>query len=489
MPQPSASLPAAILPLALLAGCAAAPSAPPRSTIALPEAPSSADPTPSQWWRLYNEPDLDALVAEALTDNRDLQATKARLLEARAVLREAEGNRLPDTALSAGAGRGSTLQDQIEAASRQSSHVRTGSRFDLGADLTWELDLFGQIDASIQAESADSEAEAALLDAARVAIAAQVVRGWVDACGLSRRMAIAREDEALAARNRQILETLRDAGAVTEGQVAEAAADEARTHTVRPALEARRHEALEALAVLTGRVPSDVPAAAEACTHLPEFASAPPQLDGRALLNRRPDVLAAELRLKASTARIGVAVGDLYPHIAFGAGIVSSAKTPGDLGLRNNMVWRLGPLLSWSFPNVSAARARIAQARARERGELARFDAAILTALQEASAAASALDAAARTRDARRLAAERSDKAAELMRANRAAGGADALEALAAERGALSDRAALAEANLDFAAAQVTLFRALGGGWEGAPDPAAAPLIRSPLLTTPRSPS
>ncbi len=482
MSHPHALFLAAISALALVAGCARAPSAPPHSTIPLPDA--SASPSSdgasslSQWWRLYDDPALDALVQEALTQNRDLRAARAHLLEARAILHHAEGARLPQTGLSAGAGRGSTLQDQIAAAAHDGSKIRTGQRFDMGGDMAWEADVFGGLAASVRAARADGEAEAALLDGARIGVVAGVVRAWSDACGLSQQVALARDEQALARRNSEIVSALRTAGAASAVDIAAAEADEARAGSARPELEARRHDALAALAVLTGHVPADTPPAAAACSRVPLADPPRSDLDGQALLRRRPDVRAAERRLAASTARIGVAVGELYPRIVLAAGIASSATSPGALDQRNNMVWRVGPLISWSFPNVSAARAHIAQARAAEQGALARFDAAILTALQEAGEAAAELDAAVQLRAVRNRAAERSGKVADLARRSRGAGAVDAVAALSAERAALADRQALADADLKLATAQIALFRALGGGWEQAPDPALPTPIR-----------
>lgn len=432
---------------------------------------------PVQWWRLYDEPALDALVEEALVQNRDLRAAAAHLLQARAVLREAQGERLPQTELAAGAGTGSTLEDQIAAAADGTSQVRTGPRFDMGANMAWEADIFGRLKASVRAARADGDAEAALLDGARLAVAAQVVGAWVDACGLGNRIALAREGEALAQRNRVIAAAQRAAGAISATQLALVQADEARERTERPLLEARRRNALAALAVLTGHVPSESPSAAAACDRLPEADPPMADIDGRSLLRRRPDVRMAERRLAAATARIGVAVGDLYPHIALGAGIASSARTPGGLDAGGNIVWRVGPLLSWSFPNISAARARIAQARAAEQEQLARFDAAILTALAEANEAATEFGAARQARDAAKRAAERSASAAEFARRSRAAGALDAMTDLSAERAALADKARFAAADMAVSAAQVALFRALGGTWQGVP----APVLPAPI--------
>lgn len=460
--------------LSLLSGCATGPAASPQATVT-PTVTSfvgeglAPSTVPTKWWRLYREPALDALVEEALTNNRDLREAAAHLLEARAILREVRGQRLPQTKTSADAGGGSTLQDQIGAAYDNSDHIRTGSRFGLGADVVWEADLFGRLAASVEASRADTDAARAEEDGVRVLVAAEVTRNWLGACGYSHRIFVARRSLTLLEQGREIAERLRAAGVGLPVDVVRADTLVAEAQAAIPPLEAARAKALAELAVLTGRPPTEVPAAAAACTRLPTIDAPMPIGDGLDLLRRRPDVRAAERRLAGMTAQIGVATADLYPRISLGANIASSSHTPGDLTARNNIIWRIGPLLSWSFPNINAARARIAQARAREIGALARFDATILTALREVNQAGEEYEATLRRREALRIAADRSAEAVRLSRLGRAAGSATALEALDAERADLGAQAALATADSEVATAQVVLFKALGGGWEDAP--------------------
>ena len=146
--------------------------------------------------------------------------------------------------------------------------------------------------------------------------------------------------------------------------------------------------------------------------------------------------------------------------------------TPDGLGERVNQVWRVGPLLSWSFPNSNAARARLRAARADEAGALAAFDGVILTALQDTRQRATDYAAMLRRQDDLRIAAERSLRADRLMQRQRAAGAAtalEALEALEADRASIEAQSAAAQADIEVARAQVALFRALGGGGEDAP--------------------
>ncbi|TWB08790.1 NodT family efflux transporter outer membrane factor (OMF) lipoprotein [Nitrospirillum amazonense] len=438
-----------------------------------------SDAPPPDWWRLYREPALDALVEEALTNNRDLRAASANLLQARSTLSEARGELWPTTNLSGGAGEGSTLEDQIAAASEGTDKIRTGPRFDIGTSISWELDLFGRLRSTVKAAEADMQGSAALEDGVRVAVAAGVSGAWLDACGYAHRADVARQSLELAQRGRDLAERLVAAGSGLPVDVLRADAVVEQASATIPMLDAKRHNALADLAVLTGHPPAEIPSAAAACRRLPSITTPLPIGDGLTLLRRRPDIRAAEQKLAADTARIGVAVTDLYPRISLDGGATISSPTVGGIASRNNLVWHVGPLLSWNFPNISAARARIRYARAGEAMGLADFDATILRALKEVNQTAEDYGAALRRQGDLRAAADRSARADRLMQIQRSAGAATALEALDAERADIDAQAALAAADSDVTTTQVALFKALGGGWENAP----AVVLPSPQRT------
>ena len=232
-----------------------------------------------------------------------------------------------------------------------------------------------------------------------------------------------------------------------------------------PPLEAQRDSALFRLAVLTGRPPAEAPAHVLACRSVPEVRTAIPVGDGAALLARRPDVREAERRLAAATARIGVATASLYPSVTLGGAISTQAREAGDLG--DDYSFSVGPLISWSFPNILAARARIAQADAGAQAALARFEQTQLNALQETESALTQHARNLERRAALQRAAEEGARAARLSRLRYDAGVDSFLTLLDAERTEAGLQAELAQAEAQVAGGQIALFRALGGGWEG----------------------
>ncbi|MCW3849602.1 efflux transporter outer membrane subunit [Sphingomonas sp. LB-2] len=425
----------------------------------------SSGPAEGQWWHLFNDPALDRLVAEALTHNTDVRVAAANLQRARATLAQARGQRLPTTDVTASATRQRVGSEQTGAP------TSTYDFFTAGLDASYEIDLFGRVSRSIEAARGDVGAAQAALDASRIAVAAETARTYAQACGFAAQAAVARETFELQQQTLGLTQRLFEAGRGTQREVdqAQLLAENARAQI--PGFEAERRAALYALATLTGRPPSEIDAAAAQCATPPGVTALIPVGDGAALIARRPDVRQAEQRLAADTARIGVETASLYPSIRLLGSVSLGARSLDDLGKSGSFNFSLGPLLSWSFPNVTAARARIAQARAGVDASLATFDGTVLTALKEVEQALARYAAEIERNVALRRAAAAADDAARIAGLRFDAGRDSFFLRLDAERQRATARAALAQSNAALAEAQIALFKALGGGWENAPEP------------------
>ncbi|MBX9797147.1 efflux transporter outer membrane subunit [Sphingomonas sp.] len=434
----------------------------------------SAQPLPDHWWRLYNDPELDRLIRDALAANTDLRVAAANLLRARAVLMEQRGARLPTFSPGAQVTRqqGNSANAAAFGAANGPPRTFQFDLFQLNFDASYEIDLFGGITRAIQAGRGDVEASAAQLDAARVSVAAETARAYVTACGNAAQLAVARETVDLQRKTSELTKRLFAAGRGTRRDVDQADVLLAQTEALVPGLEAERRAALYALATLTGRPAEQVDAAADRCTAIPQIEQPIPVGDGAALIARRPDVRAAERTLAADTARIGVAVSQLYPRIQLLGRVGLNAVRGSELFQPTSVNYSVGPLISWTFPNQTVARARIRQARAQSEASLARFDGAVLTALNETEQALARYAGALDQREALRRAEQASASAARVSRLRFDSGLDNFLQLTQSERDRANARAALAQAAAAVAVAQVSLFRALGGGWEGAPTPA-----------------
>jgi NodT family efflux transporter outer membrane factor (OMF) lipoprotein len=409
---------------------------------------------------MYEDPVLDALVADALAANTDVRQAVARIERARAGVRGARSDRLPQASI--GATGGYSRQPEIQTLPGLG---REQWGYDVGLDVGYELDLFGRVGRSVEAARADVAASQADADAVRVIVVADTTRAYADAASGAAQLRVARQIVDLLDRSLALTSRRYDAGLETGLAVAQIRALREQRSAEIPLLEAARQAALFRLATLTGRAPAELPAIAGERSVALEIRQAIPVGDGAALLARRPDIRAAERRLAANTARMGIATADLYPRITLGASIGSTGPDLGDLFTGGPLRWALGPLLNWAFPNQEPARARIQAAEADVQGSLAAFDGTILLALEETETALSNYARALERRASLQAAAEQAERATRIIRAQQREGAVNSLARLDAERTLVETLAQLAEQDAALPRAQIDLFRALGGAW------------------------
>lgn len=420
----------------------------------------SLDPVAADWWRLYDDPVLDGLVADALASNTDVRVAVANIARARAALRGARADRLPQGQIGAGANYGRSPEGQRLPGAPQEDWA-----VDVGINVAYEVDLFGRVGRSVEAARGDVAAAEADAEAVRVIVAADTTQAYADAASGAARLAVARRIVELLDQQVRLTERRKEVGMAT-------GLDLARITTLRdqraadiPAIEAERQAALFRLATLTGRVPAALPPIAADRNISLEITDPIPVGDGAALLKRRPDIRAAERRLAADTARIGVATADLYPRVTLGGSAGSTGTGFGDIFGGGPLRWLLGPLLSWAFPNQEPARARIAAAEADAQASLAAFDGTVLRALEETETALSSYARSLEQRQSLRAARDQAERAARIVRAKRVEGASDSLEWLDAERTFAETEAVLAAQDAQISRRQIALFRALAGGW------------------------
>lgn len=455
-----------------LAGCAVGPDyvgpVPPIPAttgpfISLEDGITAPSDLPAQWWRLYDDPVLDALVTDALAQNTDIRQAVARIARARAGVRSANAQGLPQTSLGAGGNYARLSEIDVPAGAD-----REGFAFDTGLSVSYEVDLFGRVSRGAEAANADLEAAQADADAVRVLVAAETTRAYANAAGAAARLNVAQEIVTLLGSSLALTESRHDAGFENGLAVARMAAlREQRAATI-PAIEAERQAALFALATLSGRAPAELPPIAAERNVTLEITQVLPVGDGAALLARRPDIRAAERRLAASTARIGVETAQLYPQITLGGSIGATGTDLADLFTGGPFRFLLGPLINWAFPNSEPVRARIDAAEAGASESLAAFDGTVLRALQETETALSAYARALEQRRSLQAAQSAAQRAATIVRARQREGFSNSLDLLDAERTLAEAKAQLVDMDTRISGRQIDLFRALGGGWQSA---------------------
>jgi len=411
------------------------------------------------WWRQFDDPTLDALVGEALSENRELRIAFARLRAARSIRDDVTNDRFPTVTAGASAEYGEAQQPGF---GEERSSIE---RYDLGLDMAWELDLFGRVQRRIEASEAQSEAAEAEQYQLQVSLIAELVNAYGQLRGAQLREQIARENLENQRNSHRLTEQLRDAGVGNELDVLRADARLAATQASLPQLQAQQTRATNRIATLLGQR-ADKLSVDLTPRDLPAIAKALPIGDPTELLRRRPDILAAERQLAAATANVGVATADLFPRVSLSGFLGFIAGRGSQIGSSAAQAWGVTPSISWAAFDMGSVRARLRGAEADAEGALASYEQQVLLALEESENAFSDY-----ARAQERLLALLRQSGASRAAAEQAAiryreGTVDFLVLLDAERERLAAEDAQAQAEVEVYRGVVGLYKALGGGWQ-----------------------
>ena len=461
--RPMISRPLLLMPLLALAACASGPDyrAPGAAALGVPDryageagagAPSAEEL--ALWWRQLGDSVLDRLIDDAIAGNLDLAVATTRLRQAREALVQARADRTPSIGASAGARQDFDLN-------------RNGNRdfgLSLGADASYEADLFGGVSRNIQAARADAGAVAFDLATVRIATIGEVANNYIQARQAQQRLANARETLGIADDNLEIAGWRVQAGLVSTLDVEQARAQRAQTAATIPSLEQQYAAAAYRLAVLTGRAPGAVSALLAEPRPIPTGPDAVAVGIPADSLRQRPDVRASERSLAAATARIGVAEAQLRPALGISGSIGTAAFTPG--GLVDLIAGNLFAGLTQTLFDGGRLRSQVRAQEAAAEGAFATYRQTILVALEDVENGLVALQAAKARQQEFAVALDASNNQAILARSQYRAGLTDFQTLLEAERSLLSARDGLTNARAEQALAIVQLYRALGGGWD-----------------------
>jgi len=429
------------------------------------------DAVPGKWWRLYDDPQLDALITKALAANTDLRVAAANMDRAAAATQQAQAAKQPSFNVNAKPyfGHPSGFEELQPGYDPPSEWF-----YSMGAGVSYTVDLVGQIRRAIEAADADQASVQAAYDAMRANVAAQTALAYATACTAGMQINSAQHSVDVQSESVKVNQKLQNLGRGTALDVTRARGQLEQLRAALPPLEAKRRVALYRLATLTGETPNQFPQQLAQCAAAPALKQPIPVGDGASLLRRRPDIREAERALAGATARIGVATGDLYPKITLGLS-ADSGYFLDQFASRGSFGYSLGPLISWTIPNTGAVQARIAEAEASTKAAYARFDATVLNALRETESALTVYARELDRDDALKAARDQSTEAADQARKLYQYGKTDYLTVLDAERTLANNESALAASQAEMVEDQIKVFLALGGGWEqdGAAKPAA----------------
>jgi multidrug efflux system outer membrane protein len=432
------------------------------------QAQSIAD-TP--WWDVVKDPQLQAFVREAIANNLDLRTATARVAEARAQYGIARSFLFPQVGVSAGydAQQASRLSEPTQAL----PYKKTYQNYSAGFPVSWEIDLFGRIRREKEAAFAAYLATEEGRRAALITLVADVASTYLFLRELDLELEVARRTVATNEETVRFYETRLKGGVSNRLEVDTATANRARTATIVPQLEQQIAVAENALCLLLGRPPGPIQRG-EALTdqHVPP--GVPAGLPA-ALLERRPDVLAAEEQLVASNANVGAAKALFFPTISI-TGILGTVSSEfSNLLKADANVWQVSPSLFAPIFQGGRIRRNYDAAKARYEQALAQYQKAALNSYREVANALVSVKKLGEARLELEDGVEALTDAAALARSRYDTGLANYLEILTADQQLFDQELQLAQVRGEEMRSFVELYRALGGGWQPEPETASVP--------------
>ena len=419
--------------------------------------PADADAR-GEWWKLFADPALDALIAQALASNQDLRAAAARVEQARAAAGFAGSSYWPQIAAN-----GFIVRERSSSTTENVLPDSLSTTYRAPLTVSWELDLFGRVRQLTASARADAEATTATFESVRLALTSDVAATFFTLRALDRELELVRGNVGLRQRARELAAARMAHGVSAELDVTRADTELAATEAEAAALENRRAAVQNALAVLLGASAPDFGLTA-LVSESPAPPAVPPGLPA-ALLERRPDIAAAERTLVAAQARIGVAKAAFFPAISLtGSAGFASAEVEG-LFKADSRIWSIGPSLYLPIFQGGRNRANLARSRAAHDEAVAIYRQRVLVAFREVQDALTASRLLAEQSAAQARALTSARRAVTLAQTRYEAGFVSFLEVIDAQRTALTTERASAQLAALRLNTSVALIKALGGGW------------------------
>ncbi len=436
---------------------------PERFVDVLPVDAAAAQPgaaVPANWWTLYRDAQLDALVDATLVRNADVRLAIAQVEEAEAALREAWAVLVPQVDLGAGASRSRVSALGAQPVPAGVPLVRNDRRITLSS--AFEIDLWGRLQRGAEAVDAQLMASRHARDVVALSLAGATTQSWFTLRSLDAQIVASRESVDTQAESLELVQARARGGVASDLEVNQAVASRAEAALQLIELQRQRTAVERQLGVLTGQPALRVPAGDLRTMPVPPLP--PPGLPS-ALLDRRPDIRQAEAVLQAANARIGVARAAMLPTISLTGSLGGQSAELSDLLNSGARIWSLGFGLALPIFDAGRLQARAEQAEARQRQALAGYQKSIETAFREVSDALgnSERSVAAEGDLQRRLDAARNGT--RLARARYEVGYSGYLELLYAMRTQNDAELALIRNRQARLAYSVDLMKALGGGW------------------------
>jgi len=426
------------------------------------------------WWTLYADPTLNELMAELQEENLDVRLAEARFRQAQAALQSARSGFFPTVGTNASverSGSGGGTADGIEGGSRSFGGGSSNS-YSLGGTVSWEVDLWGRVRRSVESSRAALDASRADIGAARLSMQSTLAQTYFSLRVTDAEIRLLEQTVQAYERSLRMTENRYNAGVAMQADVAAARTQLENARTQLLALQRERTQLEQAIAVLLGRTPANF--ALQATDDIPRLPTIPVGVPSE-LLQRRPDVAAAERRMAEANAQIGVAQAAWFPELTLGAQGGFRSGQWAEWLTAPARYWALGPALALTIFDGGARRAAVEQARASFDVQAITWRQTVLNALQEVEDLLVQLRVMGMEQTTQGRALESARESLRLTQNQYEAGLIDYLSVVQTETTALNTERAALSLLSERLSASAQLMAALGGGWslEGEAQPVA----------------
>lgn len=419
------------------------------------------------WWALYQDPQLDALVAQVQLDNQNVAQYAAQYRQALALVRQSRAELLPTVSATGATTRSETGTGSTSSASTGGTGSAGGARNEHSAtlSLSWEADIWGKLRRTVEQDRASAQASAADLANATLSAQSSLAQNYFQLRILDRRIALYQDTIKGYERYLQIIQNKYDEKIVSR---ADLSTGKTQLHSAQASmldLQWQRAQYEHAIALLMGKAPADFSLAADTHWdyHVPQVPLGVPSR----LLERRPDIASAERAMSAANAAVGVATAAYYPDLTLSASGGYQSSTMSQLFSLPNRFWSIGPSLTGTLLDFGATKASVEQARAAYDATVASYRQAVLTGLGEVEDYLVELRTLEPELEARRTSAEAAEDSASVSRDQYEAGVIDYLDVATTQATSLSERQTLLSLVGTQLVTSVQLQAALGGSWDG----------------------
>lgn len=416
------------------------------------------------WWALYGDTELNALVGRLNLSNQNLAAAEAQYRQARALVRGARSQLFPTIGGSAGATRGGQGGSTSSTAESFSGGTRGISEsYSLGLDASWELDIWGRLRRNLEANRASMQASAADMAAVRLSLQSQLVQTYLQLRVMDEQQRLLNQTVDAYARSLRLTENQYRAGIVPRSDVSQALTQLRSTEAQAIDLRWQRAQMEHAIAVLVGVPPADLNIGER--EYIPNIPQVPMALPSQ-LLERRPDIASAERQVIAANAQIGVAEAAWFPDLTLNASGGYRNSSFSDLVSLPNRFWSLGPQLAVTLLDFGGRRADLNAAEASYDQTVASYRQTVLDSFREVEDNLVQLRVLADEAVVQRQALEAAEESLRLIQNQYRAGTVDFLSVATVQTTALNNQRTYLSLLGDRLAASVQLIAALGGGWD-----------------------